>query len=160
MLARWGMKYSRSVGMLNCGILKRKRHETEGAEARIATRRKDGGEAEESRDKQQAWLTQFEEDRREEQQPVFRIASRRRKEPGISGKTPSSTLTKSRSFREKELTIINVNNKNLEHEIKAQELNPHSRIYFLLSKGNFLRDHFDATTQATNNNALTDSSGG
>ena len=69
------------------------------------------------------------------------MASRRRKESGISGKTPSSTLTKSRSFKEKELIIININNTNLEQEIKAQELNPHSRIYFLLSKGNFLSDH-------------------
>jgi hypothetical protein len=88
------------------------------------------------------------------QQPVFRIASRQRKESGISGKTPPSTLKKSRSFREKELIIININNKHLEHETVAQELNPHGRIYFLLSSGIFLRDHFDATTQATNNNAL------
>ena len=77
----------------------------------------------------------------EEQEPVFRIASRRRKESGISGKTPASTLTKSRSFREKELIIGNINNTNLEQEIMAQELNSHSRIYFLLSTGNFLRDH-------------------
>jgi hypothetical protein len=37
--------------MLNCGILKWKKSETQGAEDRIATRRKDGVEAEESRDK-------------------------------------------------------------------------------------------------------------
>ena len=42
---------------------------------------------------------------------------------------------------ERTLIIININNTNLEQEIKAQELNPHRRIYFLLSKGNFLSDH-------------------
>jgi len=57
------------------------------------------------------------------------------------------------------LIIIKINNENLKKETKAQEFDPHSRIYFILSSANFLRDHSDATTQATNNNALTYSSG-